>query len=113
MVPIARRRALPVLLALAVVTGLCGAASCADQGEGERCDPDSASDDCESGLVCTRTTNLVAVRAPLGSGLCCPPEGQAASVDACSRASSAFLGDAAAPVPRDAGVSDTGGDAGG
>ncbi|MBM4364155.1 MAG: hypothetical protein FJ104_15855, partial [Deltaproteobacteria bacterium] len=89
-----RRAARPLLLSLALsVVAVASVASCADQGEGERCDvrnnrsgTDPGNADCEAGLVCLPVSQLRALKgAPEGSGLCCPEDPAAASVDACFR----------------------------
>lgn len=62
---------------LAAVTPL----ACGEQTEGERCDPNNGSYDCESGLECKRANELnIEGR---GVGLCCPPDGVTPTVDAC------------------------------
>jgi hypothetical protein len=61
----------------ALALGLC--LGCADQGEGERCDPLSGNEDCASGLVCTEIET--ASEDPFAR--CCPPEGHKISDDRC------------------------------
>src|SRR5262245_28080806 len=46
-----------------------GSGACSRQKEGERCDVNSESDDCESSLVCTPRDQL----AGRGVDRCCPP----------------------------------------
>ncbi len=66
-----RRRVAAPLLATAFVV-FCLAPSCAEQGEGERCDKSAnGDDDCESGLECIEANDLA--NASFGDR-CCPPE---------------------------------------
>jgi hypothetical protein len=48
------------------------AVACADQGEGDRCDPANGNADCESGLVCVKAERLALVDV---GAICCPPPG--------------------------------------
>jgi hypothetical protein len=60
-------------LLLALALPLLGAGlgpGCARQSEGEPCDAQGQSDDCESGLACTDSTLLAESR---GQDRCCPP----------------------------------------
>lgn len=72
---------LPSILRAALCAALVCA--CSEQGEGERCDPNSGSQDCESGLICRGPETLSIEVEGAGVGLCCPPEGVPPSVDAC------------------------------
>jgi hypothetical protein len=80
------------------------ATACSKQGEGERCDPNSGSLDCESGLICRSADQLNITEQARGVALCCPPVGVAPSVNACSAGAdlppdpNASTPDAAAPV---------------
>jgi hypothetical protein len=66
---------------------LCAAlvCACSEQGEGERCDTNSGSLDCESGLVCRsrEQLNIEIEGEGRGVALCCPPDGVDPTVDAC------------------------------
>jgi hypothetical protein len=80
------------------------AIACSKQGEGERCDPNSGSLDCESGLVC-RTADQLNIVAT-GVGLCCPPDGVQSAVSACQAGAVLPREDAgllAEPVPASGG----------
>lgn len=57
--------------------------ACAKQGEGERCDPNSGSLDCESGLIC-RSADQLSITGTRGVALCCPPDDVPPTVNACS-----------------------------
>jgi hypothetical protein len=57
------------------------AIACSKQGEGERCDPNSGSLDCETGLICRPGDQLSIVGR--GVALCCPPDDVQPSVSAC------------------------------
>jgi hypothetical protein len=72
------------------------ATACSKQGEGERCDPNSGSLDCESGLIC-RSADQLSITQTRGVALCCPPDGVLPSVNACS--AGAELPDPPAPGP--------------
>jgi hypothetical protein len=48
-------------------------AGCADQGQGERCDPLNGNADCAPGLVCVKAESLALVEV---GAVCCPPEGE-------------------------------------
>lgn len=50
-----------------------GVVACADQGEGDRCDPLNGNNDCASGLICVRAEKLALVET---GAVCCPPPGQ-------------------------------------
>jgi len=66
-------------LACALVLAACG-----KQAEGERCDINSGSLDCETGLVCRSADQLsIQGQGLRGWALCCPPDGVQPSVDAC------------------------------
>lgn len=87
------------------------ATACSKQGEGERCDPNSGSLDCESGLICRSADQLNITEQARGVALCCPPVGVAPSVNACSAGADLPpdpLQDAAVPAtpaaPTDGGV---------
>jgi len=73
--------ALPLV---ALVTIL--ASSCADQAEGERCDPRNNNQDCESGLVCVQLSSLDPAETDDSIGICCPENSEQAS-DVCSSSS--------------------------
>lgn len=53
------------------------AVACANQREGDRCDPLNGNADCEPGLICVRAERLALVEV---GAVCCPPpdEGQGA-----------------------------------
>jgi hypothetical protein len=63
-----------------VAAALLVASACADQAEGERCDPKNGDADCSSGLVCTVADKLNRAE-PSKSALCCPSSN--ATADAC------------------------------
>lgn len=76
---------LPILAALAF-------ASCSNEGQGQPCDPlagNSGDDDCQSGLVCTPTSNA--------GSRCCPQNRQTATAPECVLSSTTT--DAASPTP--------------
>ena len=56
--------------------------ACGKQGEGERCDINNSSLDCESGLRCLSGDQLN-IENGRGVALCCPIEGIQPTVDAC------------------------------
>jgi hypothetical protein len=55
------------------VAALLGPAACADQEEGQRCDPLNGNNDCASGLVCVKAEKLALLEV---GAICCPPAGQ-------------------------------------
>jgi hypothetical protein len=62
------------VLGFALVLGaLLAPMACADQGEGQRCDPLNGNNDCASGLVCVKADKLALVEV---GAICCPPQGQ-------------------------------------
>jgi hypothetical protein len=63
-------------LACALILTACG-----KQGEGERCDLNSGSLDCETGLVC-RSADQLSITGR-GWALCCPPDDVQPTVNAC------------------------------
>ncbi|HVJ20205.1 MAG TPA: hypothetical protein VM686_32545 [Polyangiaceae bacterium] len=73
---------------LGVAFAFTVAQGCAKQGEGERCEPNSAQDDdCDDGLDCVPGKELLDnVTTADDFGRCCPPVGQAISDDRCARA---------------------------
>lgn len=85
-------------LAISVLCGVVVAAACSNQPEGARCDRNNGNDDCESGLVCTPSSQVTyGVQNPqtageLDFGICCPPQNQGATTftsSACFPATSA------------------------
>jgi hypothetical protein len=98
------RKAFAAVLFL-VPVGILSVPSCANQGEGERCDINAAnngSDDCNSGLVCTPPDQLrwpvtmdggIAQRP--STYICCPPNGVAATTDVCKNMTPSIGSDAA------------------
>ena len=56
-----------------VFAGLLWVAGCADQEEGQRCDPLNGNNDCAAGLVCVRADKLALVEV---GAVCCPPAGE-------------------------------------
>lgn len=73
-------RLLRPALRWALAGALCCSA-CGRQSEGERCDPNNASLDCDEGLECKLASELnIEGR---GVGLCCPPDGVTPNVNAC------------------------------
>jgi hypothetical protein len=56
-----------LLLALAVSFAAVASASCAKQGEGERCAVENGNEDCDTGLVCVNGAEL-----GQSSDVCCP-----------------------------------------
>ncbi|HTV23528.1 MAG TPA: hypothetical protein VMG12_32790 [Polyangiaceae bacterium] len=58
-------------------------AACGKQGEGERCDLNSGSLDCEVGLVCRSADQLSLQGQQRGWALCCPPDDSVPTVNAC------------------------------
>lgn len=70
-------------------------AACSNEGQGQPCDPlagNSGDDDCQSGLVCTPTSNA--------GSRCCPSNRQTATAPECVLSSTTT--DAANPTPVDA-----------
>jgi hypothetical protein len=55
--------------------------ACSKQKEGERCDLNSGSPDCETGLIC-RSADQLSIQGR-GVALCCPPDDVAPTVNAC------------------------------
>lgn len=86
------RRALPAAL---FILALC---ACGKQGEGERCDVNNGSLDCEAGLICRILDT---------GSLCCPGDTSQPSVDACLSGNTDLPPD---PEPPDAAASDQGGE---
>jgi hypothetical protein len=60
------------------------AMACSKQGEGERCDPNSGSLDCDTGLICRTADQLSIATGQRGVALCCPPDDVVPNVNACS-----------------------------
>ena len=88
---------LPTYLSRALLcAALAAATACSKQGEGERCDANSANLDCESGLVCRTADQLNIVGA--GIALCCPVDTVSSTVDAC-RTNPALPDDPLLPAP--------------
>ena len=84
--------------ALVLGAGLfCALPSCGKQAEGQRCDTNAGSSDCEGSLVCTSKDTLGTL-----SDICCPPEGTPATDLAC-----------AGGLRQDAGTGGSGGGTGG
>jgi hypothetical protein len=90
--------ALPAFLSL---VALALSTSCADQAEGDRCDPRNGNDDCEGSLRCVRLSEFDSSEADQNVGICCPDSSQAS--DVCSAAAYKPL-----PKPPDAGSPDSG-----
>jgi hypothetical protein len=94
-----------------LVVALLGASlaiACSKQAEGERCDPNSQSLDCDTGLICRPGEQLNIVGA--GIGLCCPPDGVPSTVSACQAGAELPEDMPMAPLPQvDAGAADAGG----
>lgn len=62
------------LLGLGLLLGaLLAPLACADQEEGQRCDPLNGNNDCASGLVCVKAEKLALLEV---GAICCPPPGQ-------------------------------------
>lgn len=87
--------------------GVSLAIACSKQGEGERCDPNSASLDCDTGLICRTADQLSIATGQRGVALCCPPDDVAPSVNACS--AGARLPDDEQLMPAPAPAPDAGG----
>jgi hypothetical protein len=76
--------------AVALAAAVLAAASCSNQGQGDRCDVNNGDSDCESGLVCTPLSVLPGLNeTTLNAAICCPPPGTntSSTIDACSRSS--------------------------
>lgn len=94
------------LVGFAVFAGLAVlgfVAACSSSGEGERCQLDNGNDDCSSGLVCTRATDLPLPptyqgKVPDREGRCCPSDRSTATVAECAQTPQAPGGDASIPV---------------
>jgi hypothetical protein len=86
------------VLAFALISTACG-----KQAEGERCDLNSGSLDCETGLIC-RSADQLSINTGRGWALCCPPDDVQPTVEACR--AGARLPDE--PDATDAGVPATG-----
>jgi hypothetical protein len=89
------------------ITVMAFSLGCADQGEGERCDPLSGDEDCATGLVCM-DLGETALRTTIAR--CCPPEGEKISDHRCIRQSPPASAETGGSVSSDAGL--TGGQAG-
>ena len=98
------RKAFAAFLFL-VTLGVLSVPSCANQGEGERCDINAAtngSDDCNAGLICTApdqlrwpvTTDGGIAQRP-ATPICCPPAGGTATTDVCKNQMPSIGSDAA------------------
>jgi hypothetical protein len=62
------------LLGFGIILGaLLAPMACADQEEGQRCDPLNGNNDCASGLVCVKADKLALLDV---GAICCPPAGQ-------------------------------------
>jgi hypothetical protein len=68
-------------LFLVALTASAGA--CAGQSEGEVCDPDAGSDDCQAPLVCTPIPARPGTTPSFGYSRCCPPMGTPAKTNVC------------------------------
>lgn len=64
---------------------LCSALAmgCSKQAEGERCDTNNGSLDCDDGLFCRSAADGMLAIQGRGVALCCPPDGVAPTADAC------------------------------
>lgn len=94
-------------LLLVSVAGVL-AASCSNQGMGQRCDrraQNSGNDDCEPGLVCVPLAQLSDTLA--STDTCCPVNRAALTSGPCA-AGPASIADAAAPAPDAEGPADDG-----
>jgi hypothetical protein len=79
------KRARAMLPTNVILVILCSAlaVACSKQAEGERCDTNNGSLDCDDGLICrSEAEGQLAIRGR-GIALCCPPDDVAPSVDAC------------------------------
>ena len=94
---------------------------CSQQGEGERCSFAGNSDDCGSGLACTKGADLAIA---INADLCCPPEGVQDRIPECALkaggqqrvptgGAAGAAGGAGAPAAGSAGATVTGGGAAG
>jgi hypothetical protein len=84
--------ALALLALLGVVTSFT---ACSNQGEGEFCDMNNGSDDCQSGLVCEKAPGITAAVNPTR---CCPIPPAQPTTSACSLPTTTTL-DASTEVP--------------
>lgn len=75
--------------------------ACSKQGEGERCDLNSGSLDCDVGLICRSADQLSLPGEQRGWALCCPPDEAQPQVDAC-RAGAELPRDMPVTLPPDA-----------
>jgi len=94
-----------LLRVLALAAAVLAAASCSNQGQGDRCDVNNGDSDCESGLVCTPLSVLPGLNdTSSNAAICCPPPGTntSSTIDACSRSSRTVTTDSGTSSPTDA-----------
>lgn len=88
-----RKRVLGAASVVSLLLALIGA--CSDNGEGERCESANGNADCQSGLVCTKASQLAPEFAT--SDRCCPADRATATAPSCKDPSGSSLVDAAPP----------------
>jgi hypothetical protein len=93
-----RAPALPALLLLALVASMTAAVACSNQGEGEVCDQNNGSNDCQDGLVCESAPGITGATGLVNVFRCCPPSTTLATTAACSSPSATVI-DAATEAP--------------
>lgn len=95
----------------AVGVGALFAPGCSNQGEGDVCNTQTGSDDCNSGLECSTDLNTTIVVLPPGSviGRCCLPvvARSQSRAPVCSRPATPQQADAAVPPDNDANAAET------
>lgn len=105
-----RRTKTAATVTLALVAGWIALAACSNNGEGERCEVENNSDDCQDGLIC-----LAASQVNLNynnSDRCCPVDRSKATHPACTLLQSPVAGDSAPPADTGPAATDSGSDTG-
>ena len=93
-----RLRIAPAAITGAVlVAGWIILAACSNNGEGERCQIQNFSDDCQDGLVCLPKAQ-VASNEYNNADRCCPPDRAQATHEACKERRAGVTGDATPPA---------------
>jgi hypothetical protein len=80
----------PTFLSLVALTAVAGA--CANQSEGEVCDPNAGNDDCQAPLTCMPIPARPGTQPSFGYSRCCPPMGTPATTNVCSTFNTGFGG---------------------
>jgi hypothetical protein len=90
----ARRYWIVGIVVTALVGGEIALTACSNYAEGERCQIGNGNDDCDDGLTCTPSSQLVGSN----SDRCCPADRSTATQPICSIPTSGIGTDAAPPL---------------